>query len=203
MRHSRACIKSVIDRSGQLVYAVWDTLVPIFIFRVLREGYKYFYIYTHTHKRARASKLTFQEKFSGYVRTEVHPLLDKPIFFFSNTRGYYQRSLCWYTETRDGHGSVRWRADGRMAPTISTSQSWKSFPEKPQGEEKTPAEHKAHKTRKGLGVRSKERKKSALDIAEASESWKVASRWKDQVVSSSGFWFFNFCTRLLHKITPH
>lgn len=82
MRHSRACIKSVIDRSGQLVYAVWDTLVPIFIFRVLREGYKYFYIYTHTHKRARASKLTFQEKFSGYVRTEVHPLLDKPIFFF-------------------------------------------------------------------------------------------------------------------------
>lgn len=57
-----------------------------------------------------------------------------------------------------------------MAPIISTSQSWKSFPEKPQGEEKAPTEHKEHNTRKELGVTSKEGKKSALDIAEASGS---------------------------------
>lgn len=99
MRHSRACIKSVIDRSGQLVYALWDTLVPIFIFCVLREGYKYFYIYTHTHKRARVSKLTFQEKFSGYVRTEVHPLLDKPIFF-KHKRILSEKSVLIYRNQR-------------------------------------------------------------------------------------------------------
>lgn len=81
MRHSRACIKSILDRSEQPVYALWDTLACIFIFHVLRAGYKYFYIYTHTYKRVRVSKLTFQENFSGYVRSEVHPLADKPIFF--------------------------------------------------------------------------------------------------------------------------
>lgn len=81
MRHSRACIKSILDRSEQPVYALWDTLARIFIFHVLRAGYKYFYIYTHTYKRVRVSKLTFQENFSGYVRSEVHPLADKPIFF--------------------------------------------------------------------------------------------------------------------------
>lgn len=81
MRHSRACIKSKLDRSEQLVYVLWDTLAHIFIFHVLREGYKYFYIYTHTYKRVWVSKLTFQKKFSGYVRSVVHPLLSKPIFF--------------------------------------------------------------------------------------------------------------------------
>lgn len=130
MRHSRACIKSVIDRSGQLVYAVWDTLVPIFIFRVLREGYKYFYIYTHTHKRARASKLTFQEKFSGYVRTEVHPLLDKPIFFFKHKRILSEKPVLIYRNQRSPWlGEVTsWRADGPHYLHFSVLKkfSWKT-----------------------------------------------------------------------------
>lgn len=82
MRHSRARIKSKLDRSEQLVYVLWDTLAHIFISHVLREGYKYFYIYTHTYKRVWVSKLTFQEKFSGYVRRVVHPPSARQTYFF-------------------------------------------------------------------------------------------------------------------------
>lgn len=113
MRLSRACIKSILDRSEQLVYALWDTLAHIFIFHVLREGYKYFYIYIHTYKRVWVSKLTFHEKFSGYVRSEVHPLLDKPIFF-KHKRILSEKSVLIYRNQRSSWlGEVMsWRVDG-------------------------------------------------------------------------------------------
>jgi len=45
------------------------------------------------------SKLTFQEKFSGYVRSEVHPLLDKPIFF-KHKRILSEKSVLIYRKQR-------------------------------------------------------------------------------------------------------
>lgn len=114
MRHSRVCIKSIIDRSGQLVYALWDTLVPYLSFMFWEKVTNIFlYTHTHTHKRVWESKRTFQEKFSGYVRAEVHPLLDKPIFF-KHKRILSEESVLIYRNQRSSWlGEVMsWRVDG-------------------------------------------------------------------------------------------
>lgn len=167
MRHSRACIKSKLDRSQQLVYVLWDTLAHIFIFHVLREGYKYFYIYTHTYKRAWVSKLTFQEKFSGCVRSVVHPLLSKPIFSKHKrilseepVWTYRKQSSAWLAEV------MSWRVDGARY----LHSSIQVFLKNGQGEEKAPTEREAQRTSKGLGVDSKKRKENAKDTENTSKS---------------------------------
>lgn len=157
------------------------------------------FIYIYTYKGVPVSKLTFHKKFSGYVRSEVHPLLDKPIFFqteediIREVRADIQKPeivRAWWGDELTGG----WRL---LSPLLNPS-----FPKKPQGEEKAPAQQKAQRTRKGLGVKSKERKDNARDIAEVSKSWKTVSRLKDQLVSSlKQHLGFNFCMRLLHKIT--
>lgn len=161
MRHSRACIKSKLDRSEQLVYVLWDTLAHIFIFHALREGYKYFYIYTHTYKRVWVSKLTFQEKFSGYVRSVVHPLLSKPIFF-KHKRILSEEPVWIYRNQRSSWLAevMSWRVDGAHY----LHSSIQVFLKNGRGEEKAPTEHKAQRTSKGLGVNSKETKENAKDI---------------------------------------
>lgn len=166
MRHSRACIKSKLDRSEQLVYVPWDTLAHIFIFHVFREGYKYFYIYTHTYIRAWVSKLTFQKKFSGYVRSAVHPLLSKPIcskhrrILSEEPVSLYRKQRApWLAEV------MSWRLDGAHY----LHSSIQVFLKNGQGEEKAPTEHKAQRTSKGLGVNNKKRKK-AKDVEKLSIS---------------------------------
>lgn len=80
MRHSRACIKSKLDRSEQLVYVPWDTLAHIFIFHVFREGYKFLYIYTHIYKSV--SKQAHIPKEVFWLCQECSPPSAKQTYLF-------------------------------------------------------------------------------------------------------------------------
>lgn len=158
----------------------------------------FLYIYTHIQKSASEQAHIPREVF--WLCQEWSPPPTRQTYFFQ-TQEDIIREVCADIQKPE-IVMVRWGDEltGGWRPLSSLLSP--SFPEKPQGEEKAPTEHKAQRTRKGLGVKSKERKDNARDIAEVSKSWKSVSRLKDQVVSSlkqhSGF---NFYTRLLHKIT--